>query len=122
MTENEKMADEKTLFTIAAASVAGTILSALGHAFGFRDKLKEVKDDVEALKEAREKFMTKEEHAVQCANSKELTGQKLKRIEDKIDAGQRLTESKLDTIIDRINHCRYNRFAEVDQHQPGGGR
>ena len=121
------MSDEKTLMTIASASIAGAILSALGHAFSFRDKLKkvetdvdilkkakvdtdevhELKEDVKVLKACKSKYLTKEDHDRQCADSKELTSQKLKRIEDKIDAGQKLTENKLNTIIKRINHCQY---------------
>lgn len=110
------MSDEKTLMTIASASIAGAILSALGHAFSFRDKLKkvetdvdvlkkakvdtdevhELKEDVKVLKACKNKFLTKEDHDRQCASSRELTNEKLGRMDD-----------KLDIIIERINRCQY---------------
>ena len=90
------MADEKTLMVVGSASIVGAILAALGNAVGFTRRIKKVEDAVEKLQTCKGTYLTKSDHDRQCNASKELTEEKLGRMED-----------KLDMILDRINHCRY---------------
>jgi len=91
------MAGDNTIMVAGAAGIAGAIISAIGNALGFSRRISKVEEKVETLQKCKSTYLTKEEHDVRCTASKELTNEKLRRMDD-----------KLDMILDRINHCRYN--------------
>ena len=88
--------DDKTILVGGAAGLAGAAITAIGNALGFSRRVSKVEKEVECLRTTKEKYLTKEMHDKICQSSKELTSVKLARMDD-----------KLDMILDRINHCRY---------------
>jgi hypothetical protein len=100
------MADDKTLMTIAGASVAGAVLSALGHAFGFNRRLANVEKQSDDLQKCKRDFLTTDGHSDLCKATKELMGTKhdqhtkeINEIKKEISAGFRGVHERLDKIL-----------------------
>ena len=91
------MADERMLVVTGSASIVGALVGAVGGAFGFNRRLEKNEKKVDELMKCKPSFMTKEDHDRICLSTKELTEEKLGRIED-----------KLDMVLTRIDHCQYN--------------